>query len=309
MPTTTFRANTFTSSGSPRLRRLAWPCGLLLATACGTAASQSQDACALLPEVPKNALVDIPFDTVDGRIYVQARVNGRGPFRFAIDTGASGLARADASLVSALGLGVHGQAETSDGMQTKSVQTTHLQSLELGALVATGLEVITRDYSGGKTPDAAFAGIIAREFFADGLLVIDYPGKTLRFTRSQALAPGMVNVLAYERAFRVPVRIGTLQTTGNLDTGANVAFVLPTTLYQHISDTPLEQAGRGQLTNGDVETQRATLHGPFRIGNSQWSDVEVRVVDGYPELLVGAHALQHRILMIDQRSKTVALCD
>ena len=35
---------------------------------------------------------------------------------------------------------------------------------------------------------------------------------------------------------------------------------------------------------------------------------EVRVSDRFPELLVGAHALRDFVLLIDQRSKAVALC-
>lgn len=38
------------------------------------------------------------------------------------------------------------------------------------------------------------------------------------------------------------------------------------------------------------------------------SEIEARVFDRYPELLVGAHVLQNMTIMIDQRSKQVALC-
>ena len=265
-------------------------------------------ACQQSDIAKKDALVQVPFEVVDGRIYVQARVNGGGPYRFAVDTGASGMARADASLVSALGLTIQGQTSTSDGVQTANVNTTQLASLELGALVRHDLEVITRDYSSRKSPEAAMSGIIAREFFADGLLIVDYPRKTLSFTRSRELHRDDKDALPYERAFRVPVSIGALQTQGNLDTGANVTFVLPTALYEKVGASPLKQAGNGQLTNGDIETRRTTVHGPFQIGAASLADVEVRIADRFPELLVGAHALQNFVLMIDQRSKSVALC-
>ena len=275
---------------------------------CVDARAAARDACRQSDIAQKDALVHVPFEVVDGRIYVQARVNGGGPYRFAVDTGASGMARADASLVSALGLQIQGQTGTSDGVQTANVNTTQLTSLALGDLVRHDLEVITRDYSSRKSPDAAMSGIIAREFFADGLLIVDYPRKTLSFTRSRELHRTDPHVLGYDRAFRVPVSIGGLQVQGNLDTGANVTFVLPTALYEKVSASPLKQAGNGQLTNGDIETRRATVHGPFRIGAASLADVEVRVADRYPELLVGAHALQDFVLMIDQRSKSVALC-
>jgi len=299
---------------SPSPRAVVAP-RVLLALACFMAAGcthapvAQQDACRLADAPAADFPVRVPFETVDGRIYVQARVDGRGPYRFAVDTGASGMARADASLVAALGLAVQGQASTSDGVTSANVSTTHLASLELGGLARRDLDVITRDYGSRLSAEAAFSGILAREFFADGLLVIDYPRRTLSFGRTPALSPAQKNVLAYERAFRVPVSIGTQRTEGNLDTGANVTFVLPRALYEKVATGPLAEAGSGQLANGKIDTLRATVHGPFRIGSASLADVEVRVSDKFPELLVGAHALEHSVVLIDQRSRSVAVCN
>lgn len=264
--------------------------------------------CALVDSARKDAELSVPFRTVDGRIYVEARVDGKGPFAFAVDTGASGMGRADASLVARLGLPVHGTGEASDGVASATVDTVKLGSLDLGGFVRRDLEVITRDYASRMAPEAKFDGIVGREFFADGLLVIDYPSHRLTFTRGAGLARDMDGVLAYDRAFRVPVRIGGVTAEGNLDTGANVAFVLPKPLFERTGGGPTEAAGEGRLTNGSVETGRATMHGPFRIGAAELADVEVRVSEKYPELLVGAHALQHFALLIDQRTQSIALC-
>jgi predicted aspartyl protease len=271
-------------------------------------AAPAPDACKLADALGEAFEMQVPFDVVDGRIYVEARVDGQGPFRFAVDTGASGWGRADAGLVARLHLKAQEPTTTTDGVETAAVATVHLDALELGGLSRKNLDVITRDYSSRMPPDHAFSGIIGREFFADGLLIIDYPGRTLSFTRHLSLAPTEEGVLAYERAFRVPVSIGDVYTEGNLDTGANVAFVLPRSLFERVSATPLELAGQGQLTNSRIETGRSTVRGPFRIGGASLSNVEVRVSDRYPELLVGAHALQHFVLMIDQRSRSIALC-
>jgi hypothetical protein len=68
---------------------------LLMASAVAAAAPPLPgDACGLAHRPLTDTLVQIPFESVDGRIYVQARVNGREPYRFAVDTGASGIGRA-----------------------------------------------------------------------------------------------------------------------------------------------------------------------------------------------------------------------
>ena len=273
-----------------------------------TASTPVQEPCRLVEAAPGHFVTRMPFDVVDGRIYVHARVNDRGPFRFAIDTGASGLGRADASLVSTLNLKPQGKAEASDGVQAAQVDTVHLDALELGGLSRKGLDVITRNYSGRMPAGAAFHGIVGREFFADGLLILDYPNKTLAFSRTLSLPAAGEHILKYERAFRVPVSIGSIRTEGNLDTGANVSFVMPQALYDKVGKGPLELAGQGTLTNTRIDTMRAVVPGPFRIGAASIKDVEVRVSERFPELLVGAHVLRNYTVMIDQRSRSIALC-
>jgi hypothetical protein len=65
--------------------------------------------------------IKIPFELTQGRIYVDAYVNERGPFRFLVDTGTSGIGLADTSLVKDLGLTVTGKTENFDGVNSSSI--------------------------------------------------------------------------------------------------------------------------------------------------------------------------------------------
>lgn len=264
--------------------------------------------CSLAGAPAAHFAVRAPFDVVDGRIYVQASVNGRGPFRFAVDTGASGIARADSSLTRVLGLASSGTASTSDGVQSAQVDMVRLDSLALGGMSMEKIDVIARDYGSRMAASAAFHGILARDFFADGLLILDYPGKTLSFSRTLSLPDTGGDVLDYERAFRVPVSLGAFETRGNLDTGANVSLVMPKALYDQVEGTPLTPAGQATLGNTRIDTGRAVLEEPVTIGQVSLSRVQARVSERYPELLVGAHILQQFTVMIDQRNRRVALC-
>lgn len=265
------------------------------------------DAC-VAEGASTEAVFRIPFRVVDGRIYVDARVNGAGPFAFAIDTGASGLGRADASLVKSLSLPITNRGESSDGVNRASVDMTHFHSLQIGTFRRDDFEVITRDYSSRLSAEAAISGIIGRDFFADGTLVIDYPARMLSFYRTLRLDTNSPHVTPYERPFRVKVRIGGVATEGNLDTGANVEFMMPTTLFDKISSAPLEVAGDATLTNTSLTTKSAKVAGPFRFGGATHSNIDVRVSDRFPELLIGARILQNYKLLIDQPSKLVAIC-
>lgn len=269
--------------------------------------AEARDACAAVGSTQK-AGVTLPFTLVDGRIYVEARVNDSGPLRFAVDTGASGVGRLDESALAKLGLTASGQGASSDGVTTNEVRTVHLRSLQLGALTRNDVEVITRDYKSRMSSQAAFDGILGREFFADGLLVIDYAKHQLSFSRAAALSRDDTYVLGYSRAFRVPVVIDGKTYEGNIDTGANVAMVVPKASWADVSSEPLMSAGSGQLTNGKIDTLRGVLPGPVGVSAITLTHVEARVSDKFPEILIGAHALQGSVLMIDQRTSSLAVC-
>lgn len=275
-------------------------------TACAHTAAKAVDVCRAGTDV--DLLFKVPFRVVDGRIYVDVMVNKKGPFTFAIDTGASGLGRSDASLTKVLALPITNNGLSSDGVATAKVDMTRFDSLEIGGFRRENLEVITRDYSSRMSAEAAISGIIGRDFFADGVLIIDYPAKTLSFSRSMDLPADDAQVVAYERPFRIPVSIGAVVTEGNMDTGANVEFVMPKSLFDKVAAGPVQAAENATLTNSSLETQSAKVPGPFRFGGAEVSDVNVRISDRFPELLVGARVLQHHKILIDQRSKRIAIC-
>jgi predicted aspartyl protease len=281
---------------------------LLAVAGCVPTELRMGDACSVVRAAEADPLVRAPFEIVEGRVYVQARVNGGGPYRFAVDTGASGMGRADTSLTTALHLAMTGASQSSDGVSTATVNTVHLDRLELGALAHENLDVIARDYSSSVPAGAAISGILGRDFFADGLLVIDFPSRTLWFNRTRGIPAEAAGALAYERPFRVPVSIGAVDTTANLDTGAAVALVLPRATYDQVEATPLQDAGDARLTNGAIATGRAIVHGPLRITGVKVADVEARVSDRFPEALIGAHILQNFLIAIDQRTHRVAVC-
>lgn len=288
--------------------RLTLCVAIVVAAACMPTPGQAADACGMARSALEAAPLKVPFELVDGRIYLDALVNQRGPYRFAVDTGASGMGRADARLVEALGLRASGQVANSDGVHTTQSDTLRLDALALGGLVRRDVEVITRDYASRLSAPQRFDGILGRGFFEDGLLVIDYPHRVLAFTTAAGLTPDASGGLAYERPFRVPVSIGGVQATAHLDTGANVTAVVPLSLYQRLDASPLRAAAPGRLTNGSIDASRATLAGPLIIGGTRLTGLEVRVSQAFPELLVGAHVLQGHVLAIDQRSRMVALC-
>ena len=155
---------------------------------------------------------------------------------------------------------------------------------------------------------ARFSGILARRFFADGLLILDFPKKRLTFSDTRSIPENALDAIRYVKPFRIPVELGDLEVVGNLDTGADVSFVMPTSMYSQVKATPLVEAGRASLTNSKIEMKSTTILDPIRIGSETFVGTEARVIDNFPELLVGSHIVSQYVLLVDQRTKAVALC-
>ncbi|HIE4140873.1 TPA: aspartyl protease family protein [Stenotrophomonas maltophilia] len=294
--------------GTRRWHRTAIAILTLLTLPLVTLASPVLESACSFAACPGERIIDVPFDVIDGRIHVQVQVNGSGPYRFAIDTGASGMARADARLVRQLALPADASTHHSDGVQTARADTVRIDALALDGLRHSDVTALTRDYNARQSKDAVFDGILARGFFADGVLIIDYPQRRLQFRRDIDLLPAQPDTLAYARAFRIPVKIGAVSTEAQLDTGANVAMVLPTALFRRAAGAAVTTGDRLTLSHGEVDGGHAQLDVPVLIGGLALQGLHVRVSDHYPEAVVGAHALQEAVVLIDQRSQRVAVC-
>ena len=269
--------------------------------------TQSGSACDLQVAATEK-LFEVPFRVVDGRIYVDVKVASQGPFPFAVDTGAGGLGRADMLLVDRLDLASVGEAGASDGVSVETAQTVKLTDLDIGGHVTPKMEVMARDYSSRMAPENAIFGILGREFFGQGTLVIDYPARKVSFVQAAKLKEADTGFLSYERAFRVPLLINGKEYEANLDTGANVEMVMPQTLLETLSSQGTSEAPAATLTNNSIRTTQGTVKGPFRLGEAEFADITVRGSDKFREIMVGARVLQDYRILIDQPSARVAIC-
>lgn len=276
----------------------------------GRDAAIAADACSIRHGLSRQGNLDLrlPFEVVDGRIYVQAHVNGTGPHRFMVDTGASGIGRADVRLVRKLALPLVGRTENSDGVNISSVDVVLLESLALGGLERRNVEVSSRDYNRRARLETTIAGIIGREFFEDGLLILDYPSRTLSYDDAYHLSAEASDVLRYDTPFHVPIKIGNTRAEGSIDTGSNLTMHLPRSLYDRIATDGLEPAGLAYRANTTFQLYRARLRDPVQIGAARLTDLTVMVSDSVPLTNVGGGVLQNFAHMIDQRERLLALC-
>ena len=260
---------------------------------------------ALLPDAALAQEDTIPFTLVGGRPHVQVTVNGKGPFAFALDTGAEGIGRADSLLADALALPVAGTREMSDGVTTRTQITVAVDSIRFGDLALTAVELPSRRYGLHTADGAPLMGIVGRGFFAERTLTIDYARSEIRVSVDplDATAP---HTVAYEQPFRVPLRLGGQERLANIDTGFNEGLHVPLadTAYLEVSDWV---AGEGSTTQNRLVVHRGRVSTPIEIAGSRIDPLEVAFTDRIPHLMVGYAVLKNFSISFDQRSRLIRL--
>jgi hypothetical protein len=265
------------------------------ASSLGLAASASEpDASARSPS--------IPFELDHGHIFVSAFVNGRGPYRFGFDTGASGVGRADAALTAELSLPKVDEAANSDGVEVTTTNVVSVGRLRVGDLEREDVRLLSRDYNKGRKPGSApMMGIIARDFFADRTVIIDYPARTIRFSKVP-LHPDERGVVAYGESFTIPVCFATACFTGKLDTGSSRGLVLPKQVAQALSASPPVPIGQAARTNSVASLYQMTLREPVRIGEISAPAQTVLYAEPSTDTInIGSDFLKNYVVAIDQR--------
>jgi hypothetical protein len=138
---------------------------------------------ATLPPGASEAKASLVLD--NGRLLVEARINGQGPFAFILDTG--GHAILTPAMVERLGLTARGLGITSgSGSGSMTTQYAEVSALEVG-----GARVEKQPFlvlplpwpfvERGQAP--AIAGLLGLELFERFVVALDYDDGTLRLTR------------------------------------------------------------------------------------------------------------------------------
>ena len=119
----------------------------------------------------------------DAAIIVPVKINGKGPYRFVLDTGAT-FTCIDNKLVEELKLPEwHGQFGTVIAPMEGNVRLVNLDSLEVGNAKAAKLQACTVDLKQMQTQGLDVKGLVGLNFLKSYRMSIDFEKKILRLEK------------------------------------------------------------------------------------------------------------------------------
>lgn len=217
--------------------------------------------------------IDLPMMDAGGRPVVELQLNGQGPYRFILDTGAES-STIDGDLIGELKL------------SSDSGGTVRISRADMGGASLTGFAVVSMPISAMFSGDGAPRGVLSALSFPGYLLVLDYPGKRIRLRKGELGAPDSRTVFqwAQNRVWPgVPVRVAGREIEVDLDSGSPLGLVVPT---KYLKELPLlskaKQIGIARTHSGEFPISTAQVKGAIELGQYKLDTTEVRFSDVRP---------------------------
>ena len=264
-------------------------------------------------EVPAAGLT-LPMQDVGGRPVVDVRINGKGPYRFIFDTGAS-LTVIDSELKDALALPpVPGMRAAAPGHGGPAPTILSVDSLAVGGATLRGLTVALLPFS-GLPGDPRPRGVLSALSFPGHLVTFDYPAKKIRIAKGKLGDPDSLTTFGYDTDDLLPtvqVRVAGRDIRVHLDTGSGYGLMLPN---RYLEELPLaskpEPGGTAKVHGSENPITKARVDGAIKIGKYTLDLPEVMFADLKTPLGVrgnlGYLALRTFVVTLDPRNRRIRL--
>jgi hypothetical protein len=239
---------------------------------------------------------------------IEAKINGQGPFFFAIDTGGGMQADIDTSVATRLNLQPTGKVLIGDPSRQndREMELTSIASLTFGGAEFRNVTAliraqrITKDY-----PEVD--GFLGFALFTEYLLTLDYPAMQVRLARGALPKANGADILPFEIENRIPVievAVGKLRMKAHVDSGNFVAgFILPEDVVEQLTllSEPVTVGHARSVTN-KIEIKQAQLKDTIRIGSFQYPEATV-AFPAPSDTNVGFKILREFAITFDQKNK------
>ena len=254
-----------------------------------------------------------PMELQHGVPFVKVVINGKGPFRFSIDTGTGGEALVCPALAEKLGLPTSGEAEVGDpsAHQSHKEPVYLISSLKVAGIEFKDIKAVRHEPFPGEGDCDGTLGFL---MFRNYLFSLDYRRQLLLLSVGSLTADNGKNVIPFTIRNDIPlitVKVENGQVDAHIDSGSMHGLSLTEDFAKSLEFTSKPVVvGRGMTMSGDFEIKGARLAGDIQIAGYTFSQPFVEINPVFPVANFGSIPLQHFAVAFDQKNKLVRfVCD
>ena len=267
---------------------------------------------------PGKSSTTVPFELINNHIYVQAKLNGQGPFRLLCDTGGANIVTPD--LAQKLGLKTEGALQGRGvGEKSEDVGLTKVDKVQVGDVTVDD-QVFTVYPLGtfASVEGISSSGLIGYEVFKRFVVRVDYEKSLLTFTEPAAFTyTGKGTVVPFNFNAHIPQVDGSIDDIAgkfDIDTGsrASLSLLAPFAQKHQLKDryAPKVEGVTGWGVGGPARSQ-VTRAKELRLGDVKVASPVIELslqkegafVDPYVAGNVGAGVLKRFNITFDYRSQ------
>ncbi|MBI3835010.1 MAG: aspartyl protease family protein [Planctomycetes bacterium] len=262
-----------------------------------------------LPDAP----VVVPMQIVDSQPVVEARINGQGPYKFLIDTGAAGFGRIGNDLAEQLKLKEVGEVTAGDpsGQHEETLKLVGVDSISVGgATFSGGLQFLRRDDKKANVEErGGIVGILGLGVFHDSLFTLDYPNRKVIIERgslSKADGKSEIDFASPHGIPEIMIQVAGIDVETDLDSGSMGGISVPPSVADklHFSNKPTV-VGRASTGFNQFDIKEAKLDGDVRIGGNVIASPMLSIIDIFPRANIGGRILQSFSVTVDSVNQRI----
>lgn len=259
----------------------------------------------------RSGRVVLPLDSAAPRPTIQAKINGKGPFLFVLDTGAQGFIL-NADLAKELELPVIGKAAMGDPSDPTAIEVDRIriESVEIGGVLLSGVVADSWEQPASMKAHLKGRGILGVSMLSQFLVTFDYPGSKIVIENGSLSARNGENVVAWRArddglpTLRLTVADATFDA--HIDSGAPGTITLPENARGKFSyvDEPVV-VGQGRTVNSSFKVWKAKLDGTVRLGTIIIDDPVLHfmsLLDSTGYANIGSAFLRDFIVTLDHKN-------
>lgn len=257
-------------------------------------------------EVMIGGRVRIPMELTRHVPVIEAKVNGKGPFRFQVDSGFGGMIEVTPALAQKLALPVVGESIGGDpsGKNQKAMRILSAESVDIGELHLGQVGA-----SEGGPHFEGIDGVIGLQLFNSLIVRFDYPNARLEIDGGALPPADGAKVLIYTAEHGVPtieVDVAGVKVKSDIDSGSPALVSLPLALAKSL---PLAEEprvmGHGRTVGNEFDIYGAPLKGDLHVGAITITNPMVDFVEIFPVGNVGFRFLKDLVVTFDPANHRV----
>ena len=245
-----------------------------------------------------------------GRPVVEAKVNGKGPFRFVLDTGAGSLIL-NSDLVRELGVVETGTTRVGDPSSPTAIEATEykIESVAIGGATFSEMVAISWDDETIRNGIGDVRGILGLQALSDYVVVMDFPNGKLRLSK-EPLTPTDGSIpfsLDLHSIPTIDITVDGQRVKSHIDTGNFGDLSLPKRLMKKLKLKGEPMKAHARTASGTFELLVAQLDGDVTIAGQTIRNPEVHFNDRFDWGNIGTGIVSRFIFSIDQKNQRILL--